>query len=197
MSSFLGDMTTISGLRDLADPAGHSHILSILDPDWPEPTQFDRWPAARRIVLRFHDEISPMPGRSLPSLEDTRRILAYGRLLGDASQVEPVRLYVHCLSGVSRSAAAALMLWAQAAPDVAESDLFAILERVRPAAWPNSLMLAYADEVLGRGGRISSAATRYFRGRLAAEPGLEERMLRLRRQDDIATASAAGAGCSD
>jgi hypothetical protein len=60
------------------------------------------------------------------------------------------------------------------------------LARQYPAAWPNSLMVQFADDQLGRGGRLISAVRAHFRSRLAAEPELEQALVKLRRQVDLA-----------
>src|SRR5271154_1014214 len=37
--------------------AGVTHVLSILDPGWPEPEAFNAFAPHRRLELRFHDVI--------------------------------------------------------------------------------------------------------------------------------------------
>jgi predicted protein tyrosine phosphatase len=176
--------TTIAGLRTLPDPVGHTHIVSIIDPEWAYPEIFESWPPEHRLLLRFHDELESLPGRVLPQPEDVRRLLDFGRAIDDRAG-EP-RLLVHCLSGVSRSTAAALMIWAQDDPSRPEVDLMGYLARQYPSAWPNSLMVQFADDQLGRGGRLISAVRAHFRSRLAAEPELEQALVKLRRQVDLA-----------
>ena len=160
--------TTISGLRALDSPAGHSHVISLIDPAWPlDAAAFEAWRPDRWLLLRFHDEVETLPERRLPSDDDVAAILDFARRAeGDAP--DGARLFIHCLSGVSRSTAAALMIWAQAAPDRGEAELVAELARLRPGCWPNSLMIAMADERLGRNGRL-----------------VEERMRKLRRGVDL------------
>ena len=48
---------TVCGLDELADQAaaGVSHVLSILDPGWPEPDPLNTFGLDRRLKLRFHD----------------------------------------------------------------------------------------------------------------------------------------------
>jgi len=98
------------------------------------------------------------------------------------------RLFIHCLSGISRSTAAAVALWAQAHPEAPSRLLFTHLARLRPQAWPNSLMLAQADALLGRKDPLLASAAGFFRARLDADDALRERMTRLRRERDILAA---------
>lgn len=183
----LSERTIICGLDDVVDQSGHTHILSILDPERAEPEALAAWPLERRLLLRFHDEIDPWPPRLLPSREHIEQILAFGRAIDDGAGGGPSNVLIHCQSGVSRSTAAALMIWAQAAPNRSETDLLDDLARVRPIAWPNSLMVEIADDALGRGWRLVEATRAFFRRRLNDAPALEERMRRLRRGRDIDT----------
>ena len=61
----------------------------------------------------------------------------------------------------------------------------------RPQAWPNSLMIRLADDLLGRGGRLTAALGEVYARRLAAHPELAEVMLRLGRAREIELALAA------
>jgi predicted protein tyrosine phosphatase len=180
----LWERTTISGIRALDDPAGHTHIVSMLDPDWPEPTQFDAWSPETRAMFRFHDEIAPRDERILPSEELVKGLLSFGeRLAGDDA-----RLFIHCQSGMSRSTAGAIILWAQAHRDVPAARLFDALDDVREGSWPNTLMLSIADALLDREGQsLRDAALDFFRRRIAgdADGALAARMLKLRRSADL------------
>src|SRR3546814_20141834 len=69
-------------------------------------------------------------------------------------------LLVHCHMGGSRSIAAMLSLLAQTHADEDEGRLFARLSEIRPHAWPNSLMVGFADAQLGRAGRLTAALRR-------------------------------------
>ena len=103
-----------------------------------------------RATLRFHDAIEPGPGVVLPQKPDVDAILAFGR---DAGGVR--HLLIHCHAGISRSTAAMLMILAQAYPRETEGAIVDRLLEIRPQAWPNSRMVAFADELLGRDGRLT------------------------------------------
>ena len=51
----------ICGLDELTGHQGRgvTHILSILDPEWPDPTAFQAYDPHFRATLRFHDAIEP------------------------------------------------------------------------------------------------------------------------------------------
>ena len=53
---------TVCGIAELdAHVSGVTDVLTILDPDMPDPASFAAWLAHRRTILRFHDEIAPRP----------------------------------------------------------------------------------------------------------------------------------------
>ena len=63
---------TICGIPELGShcEAGVTHVLSILDPEWPDPPEFEDYAPHRRMALRFHDIIDPLPGRIAPTRDD-------------------------------------------------------------------------------------------------------------------------------
>jgi predicted protein tyrosine phosphatase len=168
---------TICGLEELTEhrSRGVTHVLSILDPDWPDPDAFAAYDRHHRTTLRFHDAIAPGPGLVLPSQDDVAAVLDFGRTLSAAPGSEG-HLLVHCHAGISRSTAAMAMLMAQASPEEDEDSLFERLLTIRSKAWPNSRMIGFADDLLGRQGRLLRAAARVYRRQLAALPHLAQFM---------------------
>jgi predicted protein tyrosine phosphatase len=179
---------TICGLDELDGhrERGVTHVLSLLDPGWPEPTAFRAFAPHRRATYYFHDAIEAAPGVALPRAADVEAILAFGRDIADG----PGHLLVHCHAGISRSTAAMLMILAQAFDRDDEDAVVARLEQTRPQAWPNSLMIGFADQRLGRGGRLSEAVRKIHARRVAARPDLAETMRRLGRAREVDLALA-------
>jgi len=64
-------------------------------------------------------------------------------------------LLIHCHAGISRSTAATLTFLAQALPHETADAVIDRLTQILRQAWPNSRMIAFADELLGRDGRLS------------------------------------------
>ena len=167
---------TICGIPELGEhgAAGVTHVLSILDPEWPDPPAFAGFTPHRRLALRFHDIIEPTPGWLAPSQGDVVRLLDFGReLTGPAES----HLLVHCHAGVSRSTAAAALILAQAYPGRPARDALDAVARMRPRAWPNLRILEFGDALLGRNGEIVAAASAIYRRVLDREPYLEEAMI--------------------
>ncbi len=103
----------------------------------------------------FHDVAAPRAGLVPPGERDVAAILAFA----DAGPV-----LVSCEMGVSRSTAIALALACRACPDRPEAELAAALRRAAPVATPNPLIVAHADRLLARGGRLVAAVAALGRG---------------------------------
>lgn len=195
MSPLFLSVLTVCGIEELPAQGGRNvtHVLSLLDPEWPEIGAFKRYGEHRRRTLRFHDVIEPRAGMVPPTAGHMVEILRFGAELSEAGlgvAGGETHLLVHCHMGVSRSTAAMLALLAQAHPDEAEDALFARLRRIRPQAWPNSLMIGHADALLGRGGRLVAALRRHYGHQMNHQPDLVDWMNRLGRGREVAMAAA-------
>jgi predicted protein tyrosine phosphatase len=174
---------TICGLSELAGhaEAGFSHVVSILDPAFPDPAEFSDYPSHRRVVWRFDDVVQVGHGFAEPSARDVSAILDLGRQLA----AEPVeQVLIHCHAGVSRSTATAIVLMVQHNPG-REEEAFAELARLRPYSWPNALMIGIADDLLERGGALVGAL-RQHQKRIARDlPDFTEMLSRYGRAHEI------------
>ena len=179
-------LLTICGLEELESHSarGVTHVLSILDPGWAEPDVFGRYDPHHRTTLRFHDAIEPEPHLLLPQRDDVEAILGFGRDL-EAAGTGEAHLLIHCHMGISRSTAAMTMLLAQAHPDEDENDIADHIRAIRPIAWPNLRMLSFADELMGRDGKLVAAAARLYARSLAERPDLAETMTRGNRGREV------------
>lgn len=179
---------TICGIDELPDNSARevTHVLSVLDPDRPEIEAFGSYGAHHRVTLRFHDIIDPRPGQVMPAPEHVGEILRFGADLREtATGRASGHLLVHCHMGISRSTAAMLALMAQADPDEHEDGLFARLREIRPQAWPNSVMVSFADEQLGRKGRLTEALRRHYARQLEVQPKYRTWMSELGRGREV------------
>jgi predicted protein tyrosine phosphatase len=178
---------TICGIEELEShcAGGITHVLSILDPGWPEPESLSGFDINRRLRLRFHDVIESQPGWIAPERWDVELLLAFSRDLAGANEAH---LLIHCHAGVSRSTAAATLVMAQTCPDRPADEVLREVVRLRPRAWPNLRILELGDEILGRGGTIVEAARAHYRRALEREPWLAEAMIEGGRGREVAAA---------
>jgi predicted protein tyrosine phosphatase len=136
------------------------------------------------LRLRFHDAIERSAAVTLPTIDDVVAILAFGSRLGAEA-----RLVVHCHYGVSRSTAAMAMLIARDA-SLSGDEVFARLLQIRPRAWPNSLMIRYAEDLLGRTDNLMPALGRLYSRQLNRIPDIAQ-FMRVHRPLEACMADAA------
>ena len=190
LSTFAPFRLTICGIPELDEhcAAGVTHVLSFLDPDTPDPPAFAAFAPHRRLALRFHDVIEPLPARLPPARADVERLLAFGHELSDTPGSH---LLIHCHAGVSRSTASAALILAQARPDRSARDTLDAVAQLRPRAWPNLRMLEFGDGLLGRNGEIVAAVAAIYRRVLDREPLLQEAMIDGGRSREVLAALSA------
>jgi predicted protein tyrosine phosphatase len=183
---------TICGVDEL--PAQNAlrvtHVLSLLDPGWPEIEAFGDYGEHSRKVMYFHDIIEPQDDRKPPQAEHVAEIVRFGsELAASRDGRSDGHLLVHCHMGISRSTAAMLILLAQTYPQESEDRLFERLRQIRPQAWPNSRMIGFADDLLGRNGRLLSALSRHYGCQLKVQPKFTEWMTNIGRTRELAMAT--------
>jgi len=158
---------SICGIEELAghSEAGVSHVLSILDPEWPVPEAFGTFGEHARLELRFHDIIDDRHGTIAPQRQHVADLLAFASgLAGEPSS--SAHLLVHCHAGVSRSTASMALILAQAMPAAPAEYIFDEVLRIRPQSWPNLRIVELGDERLGRRGELVAAAAGVYRTQL-------------------------------
>lgn len=190
IGGFVPFAITVCGIEELGGycAVGVSHVLSILDPGWPEPTAFGTYGEHERLELRFNDIIDERAGMILPQRADVERVLAFGRDL----MAEPsAHLLVHCHAGISRSTASMTLILAQARPDRPAVEALAEVVRIRPQAWPNLRMIEIGDAMLGLGGALVAAAHDRYRAVTMRDPDWGRRMAEVGRGREVPELPAA------
>ena len=128
-----------------------SHLITLLDPDELIETPAGIEPG-RHLKLGINDIAEPVEGMTLPSEETVVNLLAFGRTW-DAS----APLLIHCWAGISRSSASAFILACERNPDAGETAIARALRAASPYAAPNRRLVALADDLMGRRGRMVDA----------------------------------------
>ena len=115
---------------------------------------------ARHLVVGVNDIVFAGTGNLVaPSDEHVSAIVGFAR--GWDRQAP---LLVHCMMGVSRSPAAALIAGLAVEPDQDEHELAQRLRRASVQATPNARLVEIGDHVLSRGGRLIAAVKAIGRG---------------------------------
>lgn len=166
---------TICGIPELGEHCamGVTHVLSILDPEMPDPPAFSDFAPHHRLALRFHDIIEATRGRIAPQQYDVERLLEFGR---DVDHSTAPHVLIYCHAGVSRSTAATALILAQYDPGLPAADVLGLVAQIRPRAWPNLRILEYGDALLGRNGDLAAAASPIYRRVLDRDPIMAELM---------------------
>jgi predicted protein tyrosine phosphatase len=118
----------------------------------------------RHLRLAMNDICEPQPGLVLPCETHVADLIAFAR---DWDRQAP--LLIHCWAGISRSTAAAFISLCALNPEGSELELARVLRRASPTAYPNRLLVALADEILTRDGRMINAVEEIGRGKIAEE----------------------------
>src|SRR5438477_10326246 len=133
LSTFAPFRLTICGIPELDEhcAAGVTHVLSILDPDMPDPPAFAGFSPHRRLALRFHDIIETRPNCLAPQKADLERVLAFGR---DRIDEPPAHLLIHSHARASRPPASPALILAQTRPGRPAVEGLEAVSQVPPRA---------------------------------------------------------------
>jgi predicted protein tyrosine phosphatase len=140
-----------------------SHLVTLINGETPIDTPPGIGPD-RHLRLAMNDICEPQPGLVLPCESHVSELIKFAR---DWDRQAP--LLIHCWAGISRSTAAAFISLCALNPEGAELELARRLRHASPTAYPNRLLVALADEVLSRDGRMIAAIEDIGRGRVAEE----------------------------
>lgn len=125
--------------------ATYDAVVSIGNPGSPPPMGFERF-LGPRLRLEFHDidrePVGLWAGVFVgPRVEDIEALLSLGEQWQGAA-------LVHCHAGISRSSAAAFVLWSQHLGAGQAREALARVIANQPNSWPNRLMVQYAERLL-------------------------------------------------
>ena len=132
-----------------------THVLSILDPNWPEPEAFWTYDPHHRTVMHFNDAIEPGPGSSF-----RKHACRRDPVLRDASGATSPEAGGHLLVSIATRNFAVDGRHgdvADAGSSGGTRGAYSSAFAIRPQAWPNSRMIGFADHMLVRGGRLTTA----------------------------------------
>jgi predicted protein tyrosine phosphatase len=128
-----------------------SHMITLLDP----ATMIETPPGLapeRHLKLGVNDIVEPMEEMIVPDESVVGRILAFGATWDGADP-----MLIHCWAGISRSTATAFILACERSPEVEERSIALALRRTAPHASPNRRIVALADQLMDRRGRMIEA----------------------------------------
>ena len=153
----------LSRLPETLAATGARYLVTFASPGMP----IDRPPGIdphRHLVIGISDIVEARDGHVLADAAHVARFLEFVR---DWPRDAP--LLIHCYAGISRSTAAIYAAACALAPDRDEGALARALRRAAPSATPNRRIVALADTLLDRGGRMEAGIAAIGRGTEAFE----------------------------
>ena len=156
-------VTPLSRLHETVAASRASHVLTLINAATAVPCP-PGIAADRHLFIGVSDIVDPQDGHIVPAKLHVEQLLAFARAW-DRSQP----MVIHCWAGISRSTAGAFIALCALRPDRDEMELAATLRRAAPSATPNARLVAVADDILRRDGRMREAVAAIGRGADAFE----------------------------
>ncbi len=146
-------MIYVCSLREMLDHVRSlrpGYLVSVIQLEFQPPTPREV-KVERHLRVAVDDISERIDGAVIPEEEHVQELVTFlQRWPGDE------RLLIHCYGGVSRSMAAALIALTIDL-DGREVEAAQMLREAAPHAQPNARIIALADQILGRQGRLVAA----------------------------------------
>jgi predicted protein tyrosine phosphatase len=161
--AFMIHVCSLARLHATVDETGARHIVTLL-------RLTDRVERPRHIspenhlVLAVDDIAFPMDGYTVPAREHVERLIEF---VGKWDRAAP--MVVHCYAGISRSTAGAYVAACALNPKRDELEIAWEIRRASRTAQPNPAIVALADKLLKRQGRMVHAIETIGPGDFATE----------------------------
>ncbi len=154
---------SLAKLHETVEQCGARHVITLINGGtvFTRPSNVD---PTNHLFLGINDIAEEIEGMVAPAECHMHELL-------DFVQAWPreAPLVIHCYAGISRSTAAAYATLCALLPDRDEAELAQRLRVASPTATPNARIVALADAVLRRDGRMVAAIAAIGRGKDAFE----------------------------
>ncbi len=154
---------SLARLHNTVEETGARHIVTLL-----RIVDRVQRPASIRVedhlILGMDDIVEPLDGYTHPGEEHVTRLVEF-------VQAWPRKLpiVIHCYAGISRSTAGAFVAACVLNPNRSEARIAQAIRDGSATATPNARIVALADQILGRRGRMVEAVRAIGAGRAAQE----------------------------
>jgi predicted protein tyrosine phosphatase len=153
----------LSQIEDVIQTRRPSHMVTLLSPaemiDTPRGLT-----SGRHLRIKVNDIAETVPGLVAPDEAMVTRIIDFG-----AGWTADAPMLVHCWAGISRSTASAFAIACERNPRADELKIALAMRRASPSAFPNRRIVALADDILDRRGRMLEAVEAMGGNGFAAE----------------------------
>jgi predicted protein tyrosine phosphatase len=140
-----------------------SHLMTLINASTPV-VRPETIAEANHLFVGINDIVEAQDGLVLPGEEHVRRVIDFA---GAWDRMNP--MVVHCYAGISRSTAAAYITLCATRPERDEREIAQRLRAASRFATPNARLVALADAMLERDGRMIAAIAEIGRGEEAVE----------------------------
>jgi predicted protein tyrosine phosphatase len=142
---------SLARLHDTVRETGARHVVTII-----KDVSLVHRPAMiapeNHLLLDMDDIAEPIDGYVAPAEEHVGDLLRFVRAWPRAAP-----LVVHCYAGISRSSAGAFVTACALNPARDERQIARAIRDASPTAYPNPRIVAHADRLLDRNGRMVAA----------------------------------------
>jgi predicted protein tyrosine phosphatase len=154
---------SLARLHETVATTGARHVVSLLahEDNLTRPATIA---PENHLWLQLHDISAPQDGFVAPQTAHVEQLIAFVQ-----RWPREQALVIHCYAGVSRSSAAAFVAVCTLSPESDERAIAIALRRASPTATPNIRIVAIADRLLVRRGRMVSAVEAIGAGLVAPE----------------------------
>ncbi len=140
-----------------------SRIVSLLSPYDTFPT-FEGIGQDLHLQVPIHDITDDIGDWRAPESVHAENVI---RFVEPWDRVQP--MLIHCWAGISRSTASAFITACVHNPTADEGEIAQTIRDASPTASPNRKLVAHADAILGRNGRMTRAVEAIGRGEMSME----------------------------
>jgi predicted protein tyrosine phosphatase len=149
---------SLARLQATVAETGARHIVTLIN-DETKVLRPDTVAADDHLFLGMHDIAAELEGFRAPDEAHVRELIAF---IERWPREKPI--VVHCWAGISRSTAAAIITACALNPGRDERIVAQAVRRASPTATPNARLIALADRMLAREGRMIAAVDAIGRG---------------------------------
>jgi predicted protein tyrosine phosphatase len=154
---------SLARLDSTVRTAGASHVVSLIT-DAADVTRPPSITANDHLVVEINDITAAIDGMVLAAPHHVKELIAF---VAGWDRRRP--MVIHCFAGISRSTAAAYIGLCLIQPEISEAEHADLLRKASSTATPNLHLVALADELLDRRGRMVAAIEAIGRGASAYE----------------------------
>jgi predicted protein tyrosine phosphatase len=154
---------SLARLNDTVDETGARHVVTLLRLS-DKVSLGSRIAPQNHLILNMDDITAPMEGYEAPGQEHVARLIDF---VSGWDRAAP--MVVHCFAGISRSSAGAYVAACTLNPHRDEMQIAYEIRRASRTATPNARIVALADKLLKRDGRMIHAVETIGLGHPATE----------------------------